>query len=1482
MSTEFQQILIEPQLQKLVDSAPDPVVILDAEKEVYVSANDKALALFKMQREELFGRGVLGLSPSQMFGRRTREIAEEKLQEVLIGGNPVFDWIHLNSAGEEMQTEVRAFRCPPYDRPLVWTTIIDKRAREKTFKGMRISEERLFLALEVTEMGCYDWYPKENALHWDLHMHRLFGLDIDSQHDRNQYFLTVLHSEDRAMVVQQMFKAIDPQNTDNSFDYNYRIFRNGELRYISSRGLLMRNEQNEVVRLVGICRDVTHERIRETLLIDTSQRLQQAQEMAKLGSYEVKYETNEVWWSNELYRLLDIDSSIASPNMDYFIDKIHPDDRALVQQTFSNHHSISHTREIEYRYMTQDGEYKHIRELIFPVLNPENNANIGIRGICQDITEIKSIQAEAEMLEARWKSFAENTFDWLAIIDQKGIIQFINRMQEDIREQDIIGKMSIYDYLDTSEHEEIKKKIKLVFEEKKVQHIEIYSPPLDLWIGNYVAPIIQHGKVVQASILARNLNPEKEVEKKLNSIQRTMQEAQRIARIGSWDLNLISHEIFWSDELFRIYGLNPELGPPPMKTHIAHVHPDDREKVKLACTMAEREGTRFFAEYRAYRYDTGEIIYLRAEGEVLKDSSGKVERLVGSVQDITLQKAHERELQDTLRQLQLSIETAELGVWRFNLKTKKEIWNEELKKSYGLDDPSIDIDKVNWKEFVHPEDIDFVEEQLQIALLGQKLQDIHYRIINTKGELRYLQAYVSPVYNESGEVIELIDISVDVTKLKESERALKARESFLQTILDNNLYGIVITDDEGRYQFVNQAAADMLGYPREKMLQMKVGQIQSASSITTQNQFETYRQKGQDVGEFTFYRPDGQARILMYQAFQVEDAMHVSMLADITEKKQAEEDLLYSEEKFSKTFQYNPTMMILVDLDKRMILDINEAYRKATGFSEEDVLNIPGKLGFLAEKNQMVEENILLLKKNKYLKDLEINLKSKSGEIIHGILFMQLVELKGRELYIASIIDISQRLKTEEKLRESQEKFSKAFHEHPVAMQIMDIKSGIRMEVNKMLCELTGYTQEELIGSSIHDLDLWKNTAKKFESIEELLQNKFVKNLPISIITKSGEIRELLGTACLLNMGDDNLIISSYLDVTEQLVAETQLNEAFEKISQLKNQLQAENMYLREEIKLQNNFEDMVFASSQFKGVLTQVEQVAPLDATVLIQGETGTGKELIARAIHNLSPRKYRPMIKVNCGALPLHLIESELFGFEKGAFTGATHTKVGRFELADQGTLFLDEIGEMPLEVQVKLLRVLQEGEFERLGSTKTTKVNVRIIAATNRDLKKSVELKDFRQDLYFRLSVFPIQVPPLRDRIEDIPILVEHFVDKYTSKHGKKIQYISDEAMDFLHTYNWPGNIRELENLIERAVILSPSISLQIPDINPSPNKQLIRASDLSLQSVLRTHILKVLRKSNWKIDGAEGAAVALGLKPSTLRDRMKKLGIKRPTP
>jgi len=406
--------------------------------------------------------------------------------------------------------------------------------------------------------------------------------------------------------------------------------------------------------------------------------------------------------------------------------------------------------------------------------------------------------------------------------------------------------------------------------------------------------------------------------------------------------------------------------------------------------------------------------------------------------------------------------------------------------------------------------------------------------------------------------------------------------------------------------------------------------------------------------------------------------------------------------------------------------------------------------------------------------------------------------------------------------------------------------------------------------------------AEVLARIKMLLHVKLLDDRRMQLeadLQKAHDDLELIVTERTAELIRANLQLTQ--EIEERKKAEGSLQGTYAEIKGLKDRLQAENIYLRQEMAREYNFGEIIGQSDILSHVFLRVEQVAPMNATVLLLGETGTGKGVVARAIHSSSSRKDRPLITVNCTTLPATLIESELFGREKGAYTGSDTRQLGRFELADGGTIFLDEIGELPLELQCKLLRVIQDGEFERLGSSRTIKTDVRIIAATNRNLTEEIRSGRFREDLFYRLNVFPITLPPLRQRKEDVPLLVNHFVAKFNKKIGKKIETVSKDTLNALQLYHWPGNVRELESVIERAVITSQGATLQVLD-----RFETFRQSDQpegdevkALVELEHDHILHVLKKTGWRIEGKSGAAGILGLNASTLRARMRKYGIVR---
>ncbi|HSR11386.1 MAG TPA: sigma 54-interacting transcriptional regulator, partial [Thermodesulfobacteriota bacterium] len=467
-------------------------------------------------------------------------------------------------------------------------------------------------------------------------------------------------------------------------------------------------------------------------------------------------------------------------------------------------------------------------------------------------------------------------------------------------------------------------------------------------------------------------------------------------------------------------------------------------------------------------------------------------------------------------------------------------------------------------------------------------------------------------------------------------------------------------------------------------------------------------------------------------------------------------------------------------------------------------------------------------------------------------------------------------------LQESEARLSLAAASGEIGLWSMNLRDGKIWGTEKAWA-LFGVPAEGLGEEGFYQMVHPEDREMLHEKIDEAVQSGKDSNFEYRFVMPDGSVRWRVSHARpnFTPAGEADRLMGATVDSTERKRMEEALETRLREIEELKRNLEQENVYLREEVSLQHLHEEIVGQSESMKKVLLQVEQVSGTDSTVLIQGETGTGKELVARAIHRLSGRKDRPLITVNCASLPPTLIESELFGREKGAYTGALTRMIGRFEAADGATIFLDEIGEVPPEIQSKLLRILEEGQFERLGAAKTYHVNVRVIAATNRDLNQEVNAGRFRSDLFYRLNVFPITIPPLRERREDIPIMAWAFVRQFEKRMGKRIDAIPRKKMEALRRYSWPGNARELRNVIEHAMIVSSS---RILLVDPPKIAHAVAHAETArsghLEEIERGYILSVLEKSGWRITGRWGAAEALGLKRTTLQSRMKKLGITRP--
>jgi PAS domain S-box-containing protein len=697
-------------------------------------------------------------------------------------------------------------------------------------------------------------------------------------------------------------------------------------------------------------------------------------------------------------------------------------------------------------------------------------------------------------------------------------------------------------------------------------------------------------------------------------------------------------------------------------------------------------------------------------------------------------------------------------------------------------------------------------------------------------------------------------------------------------------------DLEGRLLSINAAPARILGYSVLELLQMPMREMVVPEF---RHEFDNYLLRiastGAATGLLMVATRTGERRIWHYH-----NALHLKgadtpvvhgIAHDITAQQQAHQLLYEINERLSRAahereratlesqsfrtlLDHSNDAIELLDRDTLRFLDVNATACRALGYSREELLGmsvfdiVPTLTPELRNRNQQ----IMLTAGSVALEAVH---RRKDGSEFPVEVTLKSVTLD-RAYVVAIARDITDRKRVELELRSRELHFRTVFEQASDGIFISD-RDGKYLDVNSAGAKMLGYSREEILRLSIADV-VTREETPRIRPETSRLQGDIVIRGEWQFLRKDGSVfpGEVTGRRL-----PDGRLQGFVRDISERRQAEEELRVAMEELRQAKEKLSEEKLYLEEAIDTEMGFGEIIGQSKALKAVLAHVITVAASDATVLIEGETGTGKELIARALHRISSRSNNTFIKVNCAAIPSGLLESELFGHEKGAFTGAIERKLGRLELADRGTLFLDEIGEIPLELQPKLLRVLQDHEFERLGSTRTVKVDFRLIVATNRDLSESVKRGAFRRDLYYRLRVFPVRVPPLRERREDIPLLVEHFVQKYASRMKRCITSIPKKTMDALAQWDWPGNIRELENFVERSVIVTEGSVLRAPlgEFASSMATQ----PDRTLDATQREHILKVLRECGGRIGGITGAAARLGLKRTTLQSKLKQLGI-----
>jgi formate hydrogenlyase transcriptional activator len=842
-----------------------------------------------------------------------------------------------------------------------------------------------------------------------------------------------------------------------------------------------------------------------------------------------------------------------------------------------------------------------------------------------------------------------------------------------------------------------------------------------------------------------------------------------------------------------------------------------------------------------------------------------------------------------------------------------------------------------WRDHIHPDDRDWAMEFCDRATREKRTHEFDYRMIAADGRVVWLHDAVHVVV-ENDQPKELIGVMVDITEKKDAEEALRRSQDQLRTIIDVIPQQIWCGLPDGSNDFANERLLSYVGLSQEELRgdgwlkilhpddQQRVSKAwhESLAHGTPFEQEERHR--GAD-GKYRWFLNrgvplrDAQGRIVRWYGTNT----------DIEDRKRAEEDLRESEQRWRAVFDNSTVGIALLD-ETGHFLAANSAYEEMVGRKTGELRSLTCRDLTYSEQDCSATDTLMseLLQGRRDRFELEKRYRRKDGGLIWVRTSGALVpNAAGSPRFLVFVVeDITERKHLHDRLERERDRLHLLLSLSNQIVSKLDIGDFFDA-LTDILREIEGWEYPAVLlpeSASRLRIRLVGGSGNKGELKEGL--SVPVEGTPAGNVYRSGQPElfrfadlppvpahypelkdwrefvqtEGLGVGCNLPLLHDGKVLGvlalhtrnslesaradlAFLQELAKLVAIAlnnallygRLNEAWERLAH-------EKRTIEEQIRTEFNVEEIIGASEALKQVLREVETVAPTDTTVLILGETGTGKELIARAIHNRSSRRDQAFIKVDCSAIPATLMESELFGYEKGAFTGATTQKIGRFEIADKGTLFLDEVGDVPLELQPKLLRVLQDQTFERLGSNQTRHLDVRIVAATNRNLSKMVENGDFRSDLYYRLKVFPISIPLLRERPDDIPPLVRHYVNKYALRMKKRITTIPREDMEAFIQYPWPGNVRELQHFMERAVILSPATVLRAPlaELKQAiQDREMARPSSGSrtMEEIERESILQALRESKWVVGGPHGAAAKLGLKRTTLASRMEKLGISR---
>jgi PAS domain S-box-containing protein len=969
---------------------------------------------------------------------------------------------------------------------------------------------------------------------------------------------------------------------------------------------------------------------------------------------------------------------------------------------------------------------------------------------------------------------------------------------------------------------------------------------------------------------------EEQLRRSAEELQRSelyLAEGQRLAHLGSWAFDADGFD-YWSPELFRMHGLSPGRGAPRIQEYLDCVHPQDRESMANLIDGLTAKASSFDAIKRIVR-PNGEVRYIRCVGVPVVENQS-LKRYVGSALDVTEHELLTQELRRREAYLAEAQRLSHTGSFGWRPDDGEIVWSDETYRIFEYDStlkPTLD----SVTQRIHPEDRAHAQQVIDRASRTGTDFEQEYRLLLPDGRVKHVHAIAHAVQNASGDR-EFIGAVTDITERRTTEDKIRR-------LVDANILGVFIGDVESACVVgANEAFLRMLQYSREDLVSRRMlwadltppewheRDERALASLKSTRAVQPYEKE--------FFRKDGsRVPVLVGGALFEGGNEGVAFVLDLSEQKRAEEALRSREAYLAEAQRLSQTGSWAWSPERDIRYWSEECYR-VLSFDPQDGLptfedffqrlHPDDQPGFreltqtaIREKAEW-EADYRIVHPDGPVRDLHVvghPVLSKSGDLVE---------------FVGTVIDVTERKAAEEKIREQEMELRQMLDLAPQQVAVFG-PGGERLYANRIGLDYLGVSLEEWRqtpgtgfgpGSFIHPDDR-ERAAWAFP--DSTRSGGSAYELELRVRGADGNCRWFLARFNPLH-DDKGQVKRWYVALTD-----------IEERKRAEERLQQENVALREEIDKASMFEEIVGTSDALQAVISRIARVSPTDSTVLITGETGSGKELVARAIHKRSNRSSGVFVSVNCAVIPRDLIASELFGHEKGAFTGAMQRRLGRFELAEGGTIFLDEVGDLPAETQVALLRVLQEREFERVGGGRPIRCDVRVVAATNRDLQKAIAEGAFRSDLFYRLNVFPLEMPPLRNRKGDIPLLIHYFIDRYAKQAGKRITRVSKKSLDLLQQYPWPGNVRELQNIVERSLILCETEEFSVDEKWLSWTRVPLDepASQSLLSDKLASHeketIEAALRECRGRVFGPDGAAVKLGIPRSTLESRIRSLKI-----